>query len=1137
MDFSSLSDAADVLTNFAFLALVQSTLLILLAFALIALFRVRCAAMLSATYRYVLVGVIAAPPITLALTSFQVAGFWPATWSNSPPRPGSSNIPDSSGIHSLVGGAPVSPTLNVGDREASAQLALPPGRMGLPGEMELRQEAIRQHPEVEDSVATSPVPVPDRSLSAGSPPVTGSYWQTMKLSLAAIWIGATLILITRLFFSHRALWRTLRHARPVDGSVQELCNRLAKDLHVCSPRVVHSPYFTSPFLAGGIKPVIHLPSQPNEDLMQVGGAELRDVLIHELAHLKRNDSMLRVVQRIVLALFFFQPLLWRLVRRLENAAEDVCDDYAVRFGADRKQYASCLVGLAEQCDFPIASAVGIASRSSLLKHRVMRIMDAGRELSIQASRRYLAAVGLGITVLVWGLGLLMAPASPAVAQPPTPPQDRPKMDKQVDQSAISAEAAKADALRDATPTDKTIDETLSSIRGTIRGSSGPLAGAEVAWWRSRVHDIEPMEPIRAVTDEKGQFELTRIAPNPADPAIWDMREEMAIRAPGHGFRRTSPFEFTRQAKRTSGLAGILSSLTGGSSGTFHLSPEGRPIRGHLVDIDGQPIQGARVRIRWFTEGMKRTPGDTEQEIENKRIRAVSNLVNVIEQVPLRDALPTATTDAEGRFELKGLPDHSLFELLVERPGFESTNLIVRNYGADEVVTVPQKQGYRHNPSSKMYPAKFQAVMGPSRTVSGTVTNLATRQPIAGALVRAIGVHGQRVTSSRERQHFATRTDAQGRYEIAGLPIGSGNRLEVFTTGDVPYVPAGSGVDTSKTSGGDTQVIQDFQLKIGIWAEGRVYEQATGEPFQGEISYYWFRNRDLEAEYPGVLRTRLDGRYLTDEDGQYRVPVLPTAGVIAFSTGNRDHTRMAPYPRGYGEHELQSYRRPDGSFPYYDTAPYSLMPGNYNRLALVEPEPGQEAVHVDLPLLASQPIPVAIFAPDGTRADGEMEIYGGNERWGWQDQAARSFVVEDLLPDQRRKVFAFDRKQNLVGGTLVDHEPGKIFEIHLAPAGSVRGRLLDVDGQPMTDATLTVEYEDFQNDDTTGMWARQIGKNYMPNQLTLDEQGRFEVFGLSAQWKYSARVSHEARIVGYPFRDLVLEPGEDRDLGDIEIPER
>ena len=31
---------------------------------------------------------------------------------------------------------------------------------------------------------------------------------------------------------------------------------------------------------------------------------------------------------------------------------------------------------------------------------------------------------------------------------------------------------------------------------------------------------------------------------------------------------------------------------------------------------------------------------------------------------------------------------------------------------------------------------------------------------------------------------------------------------------------------------------------------------TGEPFQGEIAYYWFRNRDLEAEYPGSFRARI-----------------------------------------------------------------------------------------------------------------------------------------------------------------------------------------------------------------------------------------------------------------------------------------
>ncbi len=677
----------------------------------------------------------------------------------------------------------------------------------------------------------------------------------------------------------------------------------------------------------------------------------------------------------------------------------------------------------------------------------------------------------------------------------------------------------------------------SPIRGTIVGNKGPVVGAEVYWWRSRVHDIDPMKPVLAVTDAKGQFELLRTTPSASDPAVWDMTEEMAVRARNHGFRRTSPIELGRQPLPPSGLVASIASVFTGSASGFRLESEGTPIQGRLVDIEGQPIEGAQIRIRWFSESKGQYSFENANENNSDRIRDVSNLTNVIEHVPLRNALPITKTDENGRFELRELPGRSFFELLVERSGIESMDLVVRNFGGSNVVTVSQSQGSEHNPPTKVYPAKFEAVIGPSYTVAGLVTDSNTQQPIPDALIRATRVHGQRVTSSREREHFATRTDAKGRYKISGLPIGEGNHLEVFATGGVPYVPLGFNVNTSKASGGtSSEVIQDFQITQGLWAEGRVYDNVTNEPFKGRISYYWFRNRELEAQQPGLKQAYLKGRYFTDQNGRFRIPVLPVAGVIAFSTDNRDHNRLSAFPRGYGEYELINYRQP--AFPHYDSFPFSLMPGNYERLALVRPEPDQQIVKVDLPLLATKPIPVKIFEVDGAPVDRTIEIYGGNERWGWQKIPAIGFEVVDLLPAQRRKVFAFDRKQNLVGGTIVDHEPDKAFEIRLALAGSVRGRLLDGDGLPITDAMLSIEYGDFQTDQTTAIWADQVGKIYMPNELTVDEQGRFEILGLSSQWKYTARANHRRKkftsVFGYVFRDLAIQLGETRDLGDIKI---
>ena len=183
---------------------------------------------------------------------------------------------------------------------------------------------------------------------------------------------------------------------------------------------------------------------------------------------------------------------------------------------------------------------------------------------------------------------------------------------------------------------------------------------------------------------------------------------------------------------------------------------------------------------------------------------------------------------------------------------------------------------------------------------------------------------------------------------------------------------------------------------------------------------------------------------------------------------------------------------------------------------------------------AKPIPVTILNPDGKAATAELEIHGGNERWGWQDKLPQGFVVEDLLPDERRKVFAFDRSRGLIGGTIVEHGEGKKFEIKLSAGGRVHGRLVDVNGEPVSDVRISADYGESENADEFAVWARVDGKRVNPSVIIPDGDGRFEMLGLSPKWKYSATVVREHQLIGHAFRSLKIQPGEDRDLGDIVI---
>ena len=163
-------------------------------------------------------------------------------------------------------------------------------------------------------------------------------------------------------------------------------------MNVVSPSVWRSPFLFSPCLDGLRRPAILLP----DDV----GKNLRETFVHELAHLARRDGLWNLVRRLATAGLWLQPLVWLLSRRLEVAAEEVCDDYVVHFGAERARYAGHLLELAGRALPPVAPAsVGMISLRSMLARRIVRILDTSRSLSTRAGTRAVFAmltVGLAL---------------------------------------------------------------------------------------------------------------------------------------------------------------------------------------------------------------------------------------------------------------------------------------------------------------------------------------------------------------------------------------------------------------------------------------------------------------------------------------------------------------------------------------------------------------------------------------------------------------------------------------------------------------------------------------------------------------------------------------------------------------------
>lgn len=130
-----------------------------------------------------------------------------------------------------------------------------------------------------------------------------------------------------------------------------------------------------PTAIGFLKPAVVLPEWA---LRELSAEELNTVFLHELAHLRRWDDWTNLAQKILRALFFFQPAVWWVENRLALEREMACDDMVLAQTSNPRAYAACLVSLAERnlLRRGVALAQAAVGRMRQTSQRILRILDA-----------------------------------------------------------------------------------------------------------------------------------------------------------------------------------------------------------------------------------------------------------------------------------------------------------------------------------------------------------------------------------------------------------------------------------------------------------------------------------------------------------------------------------------------------------------------------------------------------------------------------------------------------------------------------------------------------------------------------------------------------------------------------------------
>jgi bla regulator protein BlaR1 len=229
----------------------------------------------------------------------------------------------------------------------------------------------------------------DRILS-----VLGSYANQMIL----IWLGIIFIKAIKLMIGFQGVHH-LKHTKVFDAGAywQKKVNELSKELYIKqSVQILQSGIAKIPMVIGHFKPIILMPIGM---LNHLSLTEVEAILSHELAHIKRRDYLVNILQNILEVLFFFNPAVLWLSKIIKEERENCCDDLAISCTNDKNGYLKALVSCQEFNLNSTGFAMSMANGKSQLISRIRRIAF-NKKASLGGVEKTMLTMSLVIVLLL-----------------------------------------------------------------------------------------------------------------------------------------------------------------------------------------------------------------------------------------------------------------------------------------------------------------------------------------------------------------------------------------------------------------------------------------------------------------------------------------------------------------------------------------------------------------------------------------------------------------------------------------------------------------------------------------------------------------------------------------------------------------
>jgi beta-lactamase regulating signal transducer with metallopeptidase domain len=428
-----------------------------------------------------------------------------------------------------------------------------------------------------------------------SAPVAAGYqepspkWPQMSSWAAGLYAIGVLVMLARFMVGIWHANRLCARARVIrHGLLYDLLSSLARR---CSMRVVpvlaRTKKIMTPKVVGVVRPTILLPASA---ITGLSSGELEMILAHELAHVRRFDMWVNLVQRLAEVVLFFNPALWYLSRRISTLREYCCDELACRAMSQsavepRTEYASALVrvvelerrALAKDGHSPVLktgdlAALGASERSpSELRRRVARLFGEPLSEPVRLSRGGLLALAILAAVLFAAPTAWQSAADSAAS--------RPEETSQPDDRAGSAASARVADKREPDSESEGVPVDLAIV---VARHVLLLDGKEIITWAELEERIAAL-PNPALA--RPSFYITRGADEaglyrPAKDEIWRLHRKFHLA--GHSEGSLWPRSDLRYDRI--------------ETADDLVPDEALRAEGRVIDGQGEPVIGAEVLL-------------------------------------------------------------------------------------------------------------------------------------------------------------------------------------------------------------------------------------------------------------------------------------------------------------------------------------------------------------------------------------------------------------------------------------------------------------------------------------------------------------------------------------------------------------